>query len=165
MGWTKRQLIQQAFSGLALAGYSFDITPEEEQDSLCLLDTMMATWDAQGVQLGYALSADPDDSDVSADSGLPLYAVEAVYRALEIRIASGKGKQIPASTQIAASRAYAAMASKLVSDQTRPQQIASGTPLGAGLKTWRRSGSPFAATPNTAPVQVSPDGGIDFLGG
>ena len=78
MSWTKRQLVSEAFAELALAGYVFDIAPEEEQAALRRLDTLMATWSGQGVQVGYAIGLTPQSSNIDDDSGLPLVAVEAV---------------------------------------------------------------------------------------
>jgi hypothetical protein len=105
MGWTKRQLIDEAFSELSLQGYEFDITPEEQQTALRRLDTMLATWDGLGIRVGYLLPSSPDDSDPDSDSGLPDYAVETVYLHLAMRIAAGFGKQLSADTKRSASEA------------------------------------------------------------
>jgi hypothetical protein len=68
MSWTKRQLIEQAFAELALAGYDFDLSPEEMQGALVRLDSMIATWTSRGVRLSYAMPANPSDSDISIRS-------------------------------------------------------------------------------------------------
>ena len=59
MSWTKREIVEEAYGELALAGYVFDLDPEEEQAALRKLDTMMAVWDARGVRLGYPLASSP----------------------------------------------------------------------------------------------------------
>ena len=42
--WTKTLLIEEAFGELALAGYVYDLRPEEMQAAGRRLETMMATW-------------------------------------------------------------------------------------------------------------------------
>lgn len=164
MSWTKRQLIAEAFAELALAGYAFDIDPEEEQGALRRLDTMMATWGSQGLQLGYAFGTSPDDSDLDQAAGIPLEAVEAVYLALAIRIAAGKGKTLAATTTRTAKAAFDALMSRAASAQVQEQQLASGTPRGAGRKPWRTVNAPFVPIPNVDPLQNTTDGGLNFSG-
>lgn len=164
MGWTKRQLVEEAFGELALAGYDFDLQPEEMQTGLRRLDTLMATWSGLGLQIGYSFGTTPTDSDLDQDAGLPLVAVEAVYLALAIRIAAGKGKVLSTSTKSAAKTAYDALVSYVASDQVMQQQPRADTPLGAGAKTWRTFRRPFVSTPDTSPLQVDDDGGLDFTG-
>ena len=164
MGWTKRQIVEQAFGELALASYDFDLSPEEMQAALVKLDTMMATWGSQGIQIGYALGITPDDTDPDQDSGLPLEAVESVYMGLAVRIAASKGKALPTSTKATARDAYDALMARAASNAVQQQQFAQGTPTGAGRKTWRSFNRPFTPTPNTDPLQNSDDGGLDFTG-
>jgi hypothetical protein len=164
MGWSKGQLIADAYAELALADYDFDRTPEEDQAALRRLDAMMARWNSQGIRIGYALSASPTGSDPSEDSGVPLEAVEAVYSNLAVNIAAGKGKALASSTKALAKSSFDALLSRTVTDQTRQQQLRAGTPRGAGLKPWRTLGAPFVLTPDTNPLQTSSDGGLN-LGG
>lgn len=161
MGWTKRALISDAYGELALAGYEYDITPEEQQAALRRLDTLMATWDAQGVRLGYLLGLSPTESSLDDESGIPLFAVEAVYMALAVKLAASKGKQLLPSTTRTAKAAYDAMLSRLVRGQVQEQQRPSGMPLGAGCKTFR-TGVPFVRAPNTDILQGADDGGLRF---
>lgn len=164
MGWTKRQLIEDAFGELALAGYVFDLSPEELQAALRRLDTMMATWGSQGLQLGHAASATPDGSDLDQDSGIPLEAVEAVYMGLAVRLAASKGKALASSTLRTAKAAFDALMSRAASADVQEQQLASGTPRGAGRKPWRTIHRPFVPTPDVSPLQGSTDGGLTFTG-
>ena len=106
MSWTKRQIITEAYAELALAGYNFDLQPEELQTALRKLDAMMATWAGRGVEVGYAFGASPDASDLDQDSGLPLVATEAVYLGLAVALAAGMGKTLPRSTTLNAKTAY-----------------------------------------------------------
>jgi hypothetical protein len=164
MSWTKRQLIADAYGELALAGYDFDISPEEEAAALRKLNTMLATWGAQGVSLGFHMNASAEDDALDEPSGLPLYAVEAVYMQLAVRIAASKGKALPHSTLTNSKAAYDAVVSKIASDQIQQQQLASGTPRGAGRKPWRTINQPFVPVPDTSPLQAAPDGGLSFTG-
>lgn len=164
MGWTKRQIIEDAYGELALAGYVFDIQPEEMQAALRKLDTMMGTWSAQGVRLPYAFGATPDSSDLDQDSGLPLLAVGAVHLALAVQIAASKGKALAASTKSNAKQAYDALVSYLADAELGEQQLPNTLPLGAGTKPWRTINRPFMPTPDTAPIQIGADGGLDFSG-
>lgn len=161
--WTKRQLIVQAFAELALAGYEWDITPEEEQAALQRLDTMMATWLAEGLVLGYAMSLTADGSSLDDDSGLPLVAVEAAYMGLSQRIAAGKGKALPTSSKATAKAAKDAVVSWLAAGSMPTQQLAAGMPVGAGSRGWRRNNRPFVSTPDKGPLRQDGDGGIDFV--
>lgn len=160
--WTKRQLIEEAFGELALAGYVFDLTPEEMQTALRRMDTMLATWDGKGIRLGYALTAGPDTSDLDQPSGLPDAANEAVYLNLAIRLAAGFGKPLQASTLAAAKQAYDA----LITAAAMPtqQQLRDTLPRGAGNKPWRTAGNPFISPPDLEPLRVGEGGDLDFLG-
>ncbi len=54
MGWTKRDIVKQAFSEIGKSDYDFDIQPEEMMSALRSLDSMVSTWGAQGIRIGYA---------------------------------------------------------------------------------------------------------------
>lgn len=164
MGWTKRQIVEKAFSELALAGYVFDLDPEELDDALTSLDTMMASWSALDVNCGYAFGTSPDDTDLDQDSGLPLIAVEAVYLGLAIKVAATKGKQLRPSTLSGARRAKDALLAWIARQQLRQQQFRTGLPAGAGNKAWRTCNRPFLPIPDTSPLQLADDGGLSFTG-
>ena len=164
MGWSKRDLVGEAYAELALAGWNFDLSPEELQFGLRRLDTMMASWLALEIQVGYAFGTSPSDSDLDQDSGLQLFAVEAVYLSLAARLAAGKGKVLPASTKAAIKAAYDSLVSRVASDQVQEQQQRSNTPRGAGTKGWRLTNQPFVTTPDTGPLQNADDGSLDFTG-
>ena len=162
MAWTKRALVEQAFNEIALAGYVFDITPEELQACLNRLESMMATWSAQGLTLPYAFA---DDGSLDASSGLPMVATEAVYLALAQRTAASKGKALPASLNVSAREAKNALLSWLAHQDLQEQQLPNGTPRGAGQKSWRGTQRPFFDVPDTNPLQPSDNGGLSILGG
>lgn len=160
MSWTKREIVEEAFGELALAAFDFDLTPEELQAALRRLDAQMAMWNGAGIVLGYAFGLTPADSDLDQDSGLPLIAIEATYLGLACRLASSKGKAIPARTSGNAKMAYDALLVALASDITIEQQLNSMTPLGAGNRGRRT----FVGRPNTDPLQIDSGGDLQFLG-
>ncbi len=159
MGWTKKQLIGAAYSELAIQGYEFDITPEEQQTALRCLDAMMATWEACGIRIGYSFPPNPDESDIDQDSGLPDSAVETTYLHLAMRLSAGIGKQLSADTKRAAAQGYAS----LMADAAMPrQQQFSGTlPIGAGNRSFPARG-PFYPSPCDSPFQVAQGGDLDI---
>ena len=135
MGWTKAQLIDQAFSELARAGYVFDLGADVREDALRQLDTMMATWSSVGISIDYLLPDSPDDSNIDDDAGIPLTAVEPVYMNLAIKLAAGRGKTLTPQTLAAAQSGYNALLGTAVSPTTGQ---CSGLPrIGAGNKPWR----------------------------
>ncbi len=164
MGWTRRQLIEEAFGELALAGYDFDLTPEEMQAAARRLDAMMATWAARGVNVGFAVNMDAAAVDLDADSGLQMVATEAAYMGLAVRLAASKGKQLGPQTKTAAKDAYDALVSRIASGQVQEQQLPSGTPRGAGRKPWRTVNQPFFVKPTTDPLRNGEAGELIFAG-
>ncbi len=161
MGWSKRQIVAEAYAELALAEYDFDTSPEEIQAGVRRLDTMMATWSTQGLQMGYALALSPDAANPDEQSGLPLDSIEAVTLNLAVRISSSKGKAVPATTKAAAKAAFDALVSRIASQQVQEQQLRQGTPAGAGHGPNAR---PFMPTPNTEQLRNTDDGGLTFTG-
>jgi hypothetical protein len=135
MGWKKAQLIDQAFSELARAGYVFDLGADVREDALRQLDTMMATWSSVGISIGYLLPTSPDDSNIDDDAGIPLTAVETVYQNLAVKLAAGRGKTLTAQTLAAAQSGYNILLGAAVTPTTGQ---CSGLPrIGAGNKPWR----------------------------
>jgi P22 tail accessory factor len=159
--YTKRQLIDAAFEELAMAGYVFDIDPDEQLSALRRLDSMMATWGGPGIgiRIGYNATIDPTNSDPDQQSGIPDWANEAVYLNLAIRIASGYGKAVPKSTTGPAKAAYDALLSAISAiPQVQPM---GNLPIGAGYK--RRFSTPFVQQPVDL-LTTGEDGLLDFNG-
>ena len=161
MGWTKRQLISEAFAELGLAASDFDLQPEEMQTALRRLDSMLAMWDGKGIRLGYPLPSSPDDSDLDQASGLPDGAVETVYLNLAMRIAPSFGKAVSIDTRRNAGAGYDRL--QIAAAQPLPPQQPSTMPRGAGNKPWRPLSSPFFSKPQATPLQISPGGDLDIL--
>jgi hypothetical protein len=161
MSWTKRQLVDEALAGIGVASYDFDITPEERQRALRLMDSMLATWEKKGARLGYTFPSSPDDSDLDDDSGLPDSANETVYSNLSIRLAPGYGKQIAPATARIARDGYDALL--WAAAYPTQQQMPNTMPRGAGNKPWRTANQPFFPTPDTNPLRISQGGDLDIL--
>lgn len=156
MAWTKLQICEEAYAELMLAGYTFDLQPEELERAGRRLDLMMATWDAKGIHVGYNSSADPDTLDLAADSGLPLTAVEAVITNLALRLCPGEGKEPHPDTREKAKEGLDSLMAAAAIPSL--QQMRGGMPLGAGNK----GRGTFAPTPDLAPLQVSESGDLEF---
>lgn len=159
--WTKRQLVSKAHGEIALAGYEFDITAEEQNDALERLDAMLGTWEGKQIRLGYRFPATPEDSDLDDVSGLPDMANEAVYLNLAIRLAPSFGKQLSNSTLAAAKDAYDTLL--VTAAFPTQQQMPNTMPRGAGNKPWRTANTPFFPRPDTNPLQVTEGGDLRVL--
>jgi hypothetical protein len=161
MSWTKREIVEEAYAELALAGYVFDIQPEELQRGLRRLDTMLATWEAKGIRIGYRGSSSQADSDLDQDSGLPDMAVETVYCNLAIRLGAGLGKQVRPETRFAAAQGYDTLLWRAAEPQS--QQMPNTLPIGAGSRLASGTRRPFFPTPDESPVQTGDNGDLNFL--
>lgn len=158
MGWTKGQIVDDAYGELTLAGYVFDLSQEERQASGARLDLMLAEWLSDGIAIGYHFASGPTAVDLNEESGIPLTATRAVILGLAISIAPGNGKLITASTRADFATGY----SKLLRAAAFPpeQQLPGTLPRGAGNKPWRTPDTAFMPAPDTGPLQVAPDGGL-----
>lgn len=161
MGWTKQQLIDEAFSELALQGYIFNVGPDEQTSALRRLDSMMAMWNGKGIRLGYPIPSSADNSTLDQDSNVPDWANEAVFLNLAIRLCGGFGKLPPAATMATAKEAYAVVMQRMAMPQQT--QMPSTMPIGAGNRRWGLAGdqSPFFPIPKD-PVLAGPDGPLEF---
>jgi len=135
MGRTKKEYIAQAFEELGLAGYIYDLTPEQLQSALSRLDAMMATWNARGVRVGWAIPIKPMASDIDYQTNTPDAAHEAIYLNLAIRLAPSFGKVVSPELKVLAKEAYTAMLSN-VAAPIIGRKYPSTMPLGAGNRTY-----------------------------
>lgn len=159
MSWTKRELITQAFEEVGLAAYVYDLSADQLQSCLRRLDSMMATWYAKGIKLGYPIPGGANGSDLDDDSYLPDYAVEAVYLNLGPRIAPAFGKMVSPDLKVSAKMAYDALLNKAAFPA---QQKLTWLPSGAGQKT---VDVPFLPAANTSPLQYGDNDELIFNGG
>lgn len=159
MGWTKRQLIVQAFESIGLASYVFDLSPEQLESALRQLDGMMATWNFKGIRVGYAGASTPSGSSLDTASGLPDSATEAVYTNLALRLAPTVGKTVPPELRLAAKQGYDVLLSLAARPPT--MQMPRGMPAGAGHKSRNETIGPFLDPPSDD-LDAGPDAELDF---
>jgi hypothetical protein len=158
MGWTKRQFVTQAFEEIGLAAYVFDLNPEQLQSGLRRLDSMMATWNAKGIRLGYPLPSNPQDSDLDEQTNVPDSSNEAIYLNLALRIAPSFGKTPSVDTKATAKAAYDNLLS--IAAMPMERQLPGTLPVGAGNKPWNID-QPFV-NPPVDPLLAGQDGEIQF---
>jgi hypothetical protein len=144
MSWTKRQFVRQAFSLIGLADYDFDLQPEQLQNALYILDSMLATWNAKGIPLSYQIAASPEDADLDTESNVPDRANEAIYTNLALRIAPTLGRQVSQDLKNQAWYAYNGLLSWA---KTNPREMSmpETMPMGAGNKPWRYDGDEYTS--------------------
>jgi hypothetical protein len=161
MSWTKRELIQQAFDEIGFANYVYDLNPAQLQSALRTLDSMLASWYARGIALGYPISSSPGTADLDQDSNAPDWANEAIYLSLAARLGPRFGKTITPETKIAAKQAYDAMLQRTIT--LIEMQLPDTMPVGAGNKPWRTADNPFTLPPDLDPLRINEGGELDFL--
>lgn len=151
MSWTKRQYINQAFEELGLAAYIYDLTPDQLLSALQRLDTMMALWVSKGINIGYPLSTNPEDSTIDQVTYVPPWANEAIILNLALKLAPGYGKMVMDQTKVSAKQAYDSLVSRTA--QTLEMQWPSSMPAGAG---YRKRGvlQPFLPRPDLDPISI-----------
>lgn len=159
MGWTKREFVEQAFTEIGLAGYIFDLTPEELQTALRQLDSMMAKWNGRGIRIGWPMPSSPKNSDLDDPTDVPDSANEAIYCGLAVRIAPTFGKTVGGQTQFFAKEGYDLLLSQAA--QPLEKQFPRTLPAGAGNKPWRNNDSPFIRPP-LDPLLAGPDSALEF---
>ncbi|MCY1400851.1 P22 tail accessory factor [compost metagenome] len=159
MSFTKRQFVEQAFSEIGLAGYIFDLSPEQLQNALRQLDSMMAGWNARGIRVGYPLPGSPNDSDLDQETNVPDAANEAIYLNLGIRIGPTFGKTLMPELKANAKMAYDTVLLQAALPMER--QFPRTLPAGSGNKPWRVYDDPFLRGPFD-PILTGQDGPLDL---
>lgn len=160
MSYTKRQIVEDAFAEIGLAAYTFDLQPEQLQAGLRRLDSLMATWNAQGIRIGYPLPSSPGASDLDALTDVTDMAIEAIVGNLAVRIAPMFGKTVSPDTKATARRAYVALLNYAAQVPERALDH-TAIPAGEGNKYWRYDADPFLI-PAAEPIDAGKDGAIDL---
>lgn len=161
MGWTKRQLIEQAFEELGLSPATYSINEDMLQSALRRLDSMLSAWNAAGIRLGYPLPGSPGDSGIDDDSGIPDAANEAVFLNLAVRIAPGLGKTVTEDTKRSAAESYRALSNKAAMPIPE-RQFPGELPLGAGNKPAMLSRVFISPPDESNDIDAGSDGDIIF---
>lgn len=159
MGWTKRQLIEQAFEEVGLASYVYDLTADQLSSALRKLDTMMSTWDGKGIKVGFPVTSNPDDSSLDTVTNVPHTASAAIYLNLGIRIAPSFGKSVSQDTKRDAKGALSVLQTAAAMPQE--MQFPGTVPAGAGNRSWQNN-RPFLNTPDTSPIRTDDNGQLIF---
>ena len=141
MSWTKLQLVRQAFSVIGLADYDFDLQPEQLENALRMMDSMVGTWNAKGILLSYPTPTSPENSNLSDESNIPDRANEAVYLNLAQRLSATLGRPVTAELKSSAWYAY----NNLLSWAMQPNEMVlpHTMPRGQGNKPYRYDGDNF----------------------
>ena len=149
---TKLVLFNDAYSELGLAGYVFDLSPEEEQEALRRANRMAAMWDSLLIRLGYSMG-----TDINAESGLPDTAEECFVLQLALRLAPTVGKTLSSESRVNARTALNAL---LAAQAKRPQQsYPARLPIGKGN---RRGVLEKQYFPETTEVPGLNDGATEY---
>ena len=152
MSYTKREIIQAAFNEIGLAGYVYDLQPEDYIVALLRLNTMLGMWNVKGVRLSYPLNA----TNLDEDSNIPDMGLEAVITNLALILAPSYGKAVPMETKANAKRSYEAIASHFAHPIDRSKLIPRER-IGAGDKPWRG-----VRTTGGTSLTVGSDNTLDF---
>ncbi len=149
---TNQELINQAFEEFGLAGYVYDLQPEQQQMALRRLHSMIAQWNTKGVRIGHSLT-----SGLNADSGVPDWAEEAVASNLAVRLADTVGKVVSAQVIARAKAGYDSLLLMSARPQERRLDI---MPAGAGNKTIQND--IFIQPSSDDPLRTSGDGVLEL---
>lgn len=158
--WNKRQIVVKALGLSGLAKYDgSDVSPAMLQDGISSLDAMMGEWDSKGVRVGYAQSADSNTADPAQVSGLPPWAIRAVYSNLAVELAGGVGREVLPRTAAIASASWSALNSYL--GKPIPYKIPNNMPMGAGFKRQYYTGY-FILDATDEELEAGSDAELDF---
>lgn len=150
---TKRTIVEMAYEECSLAGYEFNVTPEELFTGLRQLDAIMGELRIQGVPLGYNFPVVFGQGDLEDPNGIPDDAINVIAIKLALRLCPKMGKTMSQDSKAA-----------LVSGMTTLRALAAvlptvyysyGTIKGAGNR-WNYPGrSPYLRT-GPPPATVTP---------
>lgn len=144
---SKRQIVEMAYEECSLAGYEFNLTPEELFSGLRKLDALMARWKESSRDLGYNFPAVFGEGDLDEASLIPDAAVEGAAISLAMALAPAMGKQMSGESRARLNKAMSAISALCAK---RPEQGWSrSTIAGAGNRRWAY-GSPFMPVGKTS---------------
>ena len=142
---TKRQIIEMAYEECSLAGYEFNVTPEELFSGLRKLDALMAQWQASSKDLSYNFPATFGGGDLEDYSGIPDAAINGAAISLAMAIAPAMGKQMSAESRGRLSSSMSVISAMCAKPSV--QGWARNTVAGAGNRRWGWGySSPFMPT-------------------
>jgi len=131
---TKRQIVEMAYEECSLAGYEFNVTPEELFSGLRKLDALMAEWAQSSKDLGYNFPATFGGGDLEDVSGIPDAAINGAAISLAMAIAPAMGKQMSAESRGRLAKSMAVVSTMCAKKAV--QGWARNTVAGAGNRRW-----------------------------
>lgn len=140
---TKRQIVEMAYEECSLAGYEFNVTPEELFSGLRKIDALMAEWAQSSKDLGYNFPATFGGGDLEDVSGIPDAAVQGAAISLAMAIAPAMGKQMSGETRARLAKSMSVISTMCA--QKSVQGWGRNTVVGAGNRRWGYA-SPFMPT-------------------
>lgn len=135
MGWTKADLIADAWAVNGIANYEFDLSGGQIDNALRILDNMMSEWNGKGIKIGFPLSLSPSDSNTTDDTSIPDFAYTAIIYNLAIRLGPTIGKQALPEVKQTAKTAYETLT--IICNTPRTRQMPANYPAGAGNRQTR----------------------------
>ena len=100
---TKRTIVEMAYEECSLAGYEFNVTPEELFSGLRQLDAVMGELRIQGVPLGYNFPLSFGQGDLDDAAGIPDDVINVIAIKLALRICPKMNKTMSAESRAALS--------------------------------------------------------------
>lgn len=161
MSWSKRDIIQQAFTEIGLAEYAFDLDPAQYQSALRRLDAMISQWENKGIRLAYPIPVSYANSSLDQSISGQDTALEALYLNLAIRLAPQFGKTPSPDTKAMAYQAY----KTLLGQSAQPVELQTNNmviPAGAGYKWYGDPSYPFLRPPSEG-LAAGDDSDIDGI--
>jgi hypothetical protein len=161
VAWSKRDIIQQAFTEIGLADYAFDLDPAQFQSALRRLDAMITQWENKGIRLAYPVPVSYANSSLDQSIEGQDTALEALYLNLAMRLAPQFGKTPSPDTKMLAFQAYKTLLA--MSAQPVEMQIDnSRVPAGAGNNAYADPLYPFLRQPRRG-IAAGDDSEIDGI--
>lgn len=154
MGWTKRKIVKKAFELLGIAQFA-DV--EQYESAMESMDAMIAGWTTQGIHIKYSIPTDSDGGSLDSDSGLPDWAIEAVFCNLAVKISASYGVALPQYVATTANLAYNSLLVRAIASIPQ-RQIPGGALLGAGYK-----GAGYGSISASPPRELIDDGDGGYL--
>jgi hypothetical protein len=127
---TKGELVNAAYEEIGLAGYVFDLQPEEIQTGVRRLERYMLMLDGRGIRISYNAAASASSATANDPLGIPQWTEDCIIPLFALRLAPTIGKQVHPDTRMAARRGLNAL---LVGTYNIPSmQMPRHMPIGSG---------------------------------
>jgi len=141
MSYTKRQIVQAAYTEDGIANYEFDVSPEMVEAAVIRLNMLAANLAGTGIEIQFP-SENTDTPTVDMTTYIPSAAELYLVLEMACQLAPSIGKTVSPKTE---QNRTAAFNNMLVNRAMPiPQQVLPGTmPIGAGNKYWGSTSYPF----------------------